>query len=231
MTAPERHGQGHEQDGATSTSVHMEHGGKDAHGAGSHDAHHQEFNWYHGMIGVKEGEASLLWRSPGTPPPFAALLFNTFLLFFIIFKVAKAPVMQGLRDRKQKIARAIEDAAAMKKEAEEQLARYQHKLDNLDAEIERVKREMRESAEAERRRVLDEAKARRVRLEQEARQLVEQELADLRDQLTRETARAALRSARELLKKSASTEDHRRLCEQYLATLAERPALARGGRS
>ena len=205
--------------------------GSDAHGGGGHDEHHQEFNWFHGMIGVREGEASLLWRPPGTPIPFAALLLNTFLLFFIIFKVAKAPVMQGLRDRKQKIARAIDDAAAMKKEAEEQLARYQHKLDNLDAEIERVKREMRESAEAERRRVLEEAKARRVRLEQEARQLVEQELADLREQLTRETARAALRSARELLLKSTSTEDHRRLCEQYLATLVERPGVPRGVRS
>lgn len=204
--------------------------GADAHGGG-HDEHHQEFNWFHGMIGVKEGEASLLWRPPGTPAPFAATLLNSLLLFIILFKVAKAPVMQGLRDRKQKIARAIDDAAAMKKEAEEQLARYQHKLDNLDAEIERVKREMRESAEAERRRVLEEAKARRVRLEQEARQLVEQELADLRDQLTRETARAALRSARELLVKNASTEDHRRLCEQHLATLVERPGIARGVRS
>jgi F-type H+-transporting ATPase subunit b len=205
------------------------HGGEDAHGAGGE--HHQEFNWYHGMIGVREGEPSLLWRPPGTPAPFAALLFNTALLFFIIFKVARAPVTKGLLDRKQKIARSIEDAAAMKKEAEEQLARYQHKLDNLDAEIERVKREMREGAEAERRRVLEEAKARRLRLEQEARQLVDQELADLRDQLTRETARAALRSARELLVKSASTEDHRRLCDQYLATLEQRPGLSRGGRS
>jgi F-type H+-transporting ATPase subunit b len=208
--------------------------GADSHGEGAHDGeHHQEFNWYHGMLGIKEGEASLLWRPPGTPPPFGALLLNTVLLFGILYKVAKAPVMRGLRDRRQKISRAIDDAAAMKKEAEQQLATYQHKIDNLDAEIERVKREMREGAEAERRRVLEEAKARRARLEQEARQLVEQELEALRDQLTRETAKAALRSAREILKKSASTEDHRRLCDQYLETLRtdRGQSMARGGRS
>jgi len=182
---------------------------------------------------VKEGEpASLLWRPPGTPPPFGALLLNTCLLFFVIFKVAKAPVMQGLRTRRQKISSAIDDAAAMKKEAELQLASYQSKLDNLDAEIERVKREMREGAEADRRRVLDEAKARRARIEQEARQLVEQELEALREQLTRETALVALRSARELLKKNTSTEDHRRLCEQYLERLrVDRSSAPRSGRS
>lgn len=184
------------------------------------EEHHQEFNWYHGLIGVKEGASpSLLWRPPGTPPPFAAQLFNTLLLAFVIFKVAKRPVMQGLKDRRQKIVQAIEASSAMKREAEEQLRQYQHKLDNLDAEIERVRREMREGAEAERRRVLEEATARRARLEQEARMLVEQELAALREDLTRETARAAIRSARDILQASVSTEDHRRLCEQYLDTL------------
>jgi F-type H+-transporting ATPase subunit b len=208
--------------------------GADSHAASSHAGeHHQEFNWFHGMIGVKEGEpASLLWRPPGTPPPFGALLLNTCLLFFVIFKVAKAPVLAGLRTRRQKISSAIDDAAAMKKEAELQLASYQTKLDNLGAEIERVKREMREGAEADRRRVLDEAKARRARIEQEARQLVEQELEALRDQLTRETSLVALRSARELLKKNTSTEDHRRICEQYLERLrVDRPSAARGERS
>jgi F0F1-type ATP synthase membrane subunit b/b' len=229
MTAPGKQGQGH--DGEHGQGAHGSGHATSGHVTSGHDEHHQEFNWYHGMIGEREGEPSLLWRPPGTPAPFAALLLNTCLLFFIIFKVARAPVMQGLRDRKQKIASAIDDAAAMKKEAEEQLARYQHKLDNLDAEIERVKKEMGESAESERRRVLEEAKARRLRLEQEARQLVEQELADLRDQLTRETARAALRSARELLQKNASTEDHRRLCEQYLASLVDRPAITPSARS
>lgn len=209
-------------------------GGSDPHG-GEHGAeHHQEFNWYYGVIGVKEGvEPSLLWRAPGMPPPFAAQLFNTFLLALVLFKVARRPVAQGLKDRRQKIVRAIEDSAAMKKEAEEQLRLYQHKIDNLDAEIERVRREMREGAEAERRRVLEEAEARRTRMEQEARTLVEQELAALRDELTRETARAAVRSATDILRASVSTEDHRRLCEQYLDTLRvdRRPGVARSERS
>ena len=107
----------------------------------------------------------------------------------------------------------------MKEEAKRQLDAYRAKLDNIDAEIERVKREMRESAEHERKRILDDAAARRTRLEQEARVLVDQELKAVREELTRETARAALRSAKDLLAANTSTDDHRRLCEEYLENL------------
>jgi F0F1-type ATP synthase membrane subunit b/b' len=204
-------------------------GSKPAHGAEGHGSdghapsdgeHHQEFNWFHGVIGVKEDvEPSLLWRTPDMPTPFAALLLNTALLFGLIYKFARAPVAKGLVDRRQRIMRGIDEATAMKDEAKRQLDTYRSKLDNLDAEIERVKREMRETAEAERQRILGDAAARRTRLEQEARVLIEQELKAVREELTRATALAALRSARDLLAANTSTDDHRRLCEEYLETL------------
>ena len=189
------------------------------------------------MVGAKDGvEPSLLWRTPDMPTPFAALLLNTALLFGLLYKVARAPVAKGLIERRQRIMRGMDDAAAMKEEAQRQLDFYTHKLENLDAEIERVRREMRESAELERKRILDEAAARRSRLEQEARILIEQELKAVREDLTRETARAALRSARELLAANTSTDDHRRLCEEYLESLrsplTKQPsAILEGGRS
>jgi len=195
--------------------------------------HHQEFNWYYGMIGEKaDVEPGLLWRAPGTPAPFAALLFNTLLLVGLIVKFAKEPVARGLAARRQRIMKGMEEAAAMKEEARKQLDFYRSKLADLDNEIERVKRAMRDSAEAERRRILADAEVRRVRIEQEARMLVDQELKALREQLTLETSRAALGIARELLKSSTSTEDHRRFCEQYLDNLRQQgPSGASGGRS
>jgi F-type H+-transporting ATPase subunit b len=194
--------------------------GSEGHGEGGHDEHHQEFNWFHGMLGVKDGvEPNLLWRTPDMPTPFAALLINTALLFGLLYKFARAPVAKGLVDRRQRIMRGIDEATAMKDEAKRQLDSYRSKLDNLDAEIERVKREMRETAEAERQRILADAAARRTRLEQEARVLIEQELKAVREELTRATALAALRSARDLLATNTSTDDHRRLCEEYLETL------------
>jgi F-type H+-transporting ATPase subunit b len=191
------------------------------HAAAESHEHHQEFNWYFGLLGEKaDAEPGLLWRTPGTPAPFVAQLFNTLLLVGLFVKFGKQPLARGLADRRQRILRSFEEAAAMKAEATEQLRVYRSKLDNLDAEIERVRKEMRESSESERRRALADAEARRARLEQEARVLIERELAALREDLTKETALAALASARELLKRSVSTDDHRRLCEEYLQTLA-----------
>src|SRR5688572_1103678 len=94
-------------------------------------------------------------------------------------------------------------------------------------------REMVDADETERKRILEDASSRRTRLEQEARQLIEQELKAIRQDLTRETAQAALRSARELLAQNTSTDDHRRLCEEYLETLQPQTAsqAARSGRS
>jgi F-type H+-transporting ATPase subunit b len=193
--------------------------------AGHAGEHHQEFNWAYGLLGEKPGvEPSLLWRSPGMPVPFAAQLFNTLLLVGLLVRFAKAPIAKGLADRRQRISRGIDEATAMRVEATEQLRVYRAKLDNLDAEIERVRREMRESAESERRRVLDEAAVRRQRLEQDARLLVERELSMVREELTRSTALAALASARELLKRSVSTEDHRRLCDEYVHNLLSQKA-------
>ncbi|HKO94160.1 MAG TPA: ATP synthase F0 subunit B [Polyangiaceae bacterium] len=180
-------------------------------------------------MGEKAGvEPNLLWRSPGMPVPFLAQLINTLLLLGLLVRFARAPIAKGLADRRQRISRGIDEATAMRAEATEQLRVYRAKLDNIDAEIERVRREMRESAEAERRRVLEEASVRRQRLEQEARLLVERELSVVREELTRATAAGALASARELLKRSVSTEDHRRLCDEYLHNLAPQGDAAGG---
>jgi len=209
--------QGHAAEGHAAAA----HGGEE-HAGSEHGEHHQEFNWAYGLLGEKAGvEPSLLWRSPGMPVPFAAQLFNTLLLVGLLVRFAKAPIAKGLAERRQRISRGIDDATAMRAEATEQLRVYRAKLDNLDAEIERVRREMRESAEAERKRVLEEAGVRRQRLEQEARLLVDRELATVRQELTRATAAAALASARELLKRSVSTDDHRRLCDEYLQNLPQ----------
>lgn len=211
-----------EEHESSHTAGHSVTGGEAAPGEGAAESHehHQEFNWYFGVLGEKaDAEPGLLWRAPGTPAPFVAQLFNTLLLVGLFVRFGKQPLARGLADRRQRILRGFEEAAAMKAEATEQLRVYRSKLDNLGAEIERVRKEMRENSEAERRRALTEAEARRARMEQEARVLIERELGALREELTKETALAALASARELLKRSVSTDDHRRLCEEYLQKL------------
>ncbi len=197
---------------------------QDGHGAAAsgHGGHHGDPhpNWFHGLLGEKDGvEPSLLWRPKGTPPPYLSNLINTLALAFVLVKLAKGPVVNGLRTRREKLLKGIDEAARMKSESEKSLAEYKQRLDNIDLEITRVRDEMRAANEAERARILSDAEQRRVRVESEARLLVEQELAALHEQLRRETVAAALRSARELLTSQTTGEDQRRLSEAFLQDL------------
>jgi F-type H+-transporting ATPase subunit b len=191
-------------------------------GDSGHDGHgdHIEINWFYGLLGEKaDVEPSLLWRTPGMPIPYLAFLINSLVLAYVLVRMAKRPVLEGLRHRRERLLKGMDDAARMKREAEESLAVYRTKLERIDTEITRVREETQRSNEAERQRLLAEAEQRRERLENEARLLIEQELKALQEQLRRETAAAALRSARELLKAQATADDHRRMADAFLQDL------------
>jgi F0F1-type ATP synthase membrane subunit b/b' len=122
----------------------------------------------------------------------------------------------------------MDEAAKMKRDAEEQLKSYELKLERIEDEVERVKREMQAAGETERKRVLSEARERRARMERDARQLVEQELKAVRDRLLRETVESAVRSATETLSSKLSQADQERLADEYVAGLSRAAASLRG---
>jgi F-type H+-transporting ATPase subunit b len=206
------------------SAEHGEHGGHDAHAPTIDDV-----NWYFGILGERDDvEPSLLYRPTGMPVPFAALLFNTAILFYVLYRLGGRPISEGLKNRKQTLLRGMDEAAKMKREAEEQLKSYELKLERIDDEVERVKREMQASGETERQRVLAEARERRARMERDARQLVEQELKAVRDRLLRETVESAVRSATETLTSKLSQADQERLADEYVAGLSRAAAPLRG---
>jgi F-type H+-transporting ATPase subunit b len=212
------------------------HGMVAAHGAEHGSAHgddhvptFDDFNWYYGLIAEKEGvEPSLLFRPKGMPVPFAALLLDFALLYFILFRALGKPVREGLKKRKEGILRGMEEAAKMKREAEAQLAFYEEKLAKIDQDVQQLRQEMRHAAETESARILSEAKERRVRMERDAHQLVEQELKAVREQLSAETIAAALASAEASLRTKLSAADQERFGEEYLSGLSKSAAALRG---
>lgn len=203
-----------------------EHGGHgDTHG-GSH-----EINWVYGVLGEgAEGEEpTLLFRTPGMPVPLLAYLINSAILFTLLFKFGKQPVMDGLAKRREDIMRGMDEAAAMRKEAMAQLEVHEAKLQKVESEIARIRTEMREAAEAERAHVLAEAKKRRERMERDAKQMIAHELKNAKEQLLEETVRTAMQRAEALLVQAASDADHERLAEEYLSSLTQKlPALPGG---
>ena len=188
-----------------------------------------EYNWFYGFLGEKEGvEPSLLWRPKGMPVPFGAMLLNSAILYYLLVRFAKKPIAEALKSRKASILRGMEEAGKMKQEAEAQLAAYEQKLANVDQEIERVRSDMRASGEAERKRILAEAKEKRVRMERDAETLIGQELKAARESLQAELTRAALRSAEATLRSQLTASDQTRLADEYLAGIKTAATALRG---
>lgn len=191
----------------------------EAHGHG-HVPHFSDINWFHGLIGEKEGvEPSLLWRAPGTPVPLGALFLNTAVLFFLIGRFGGPAIQSGLKGRKERIAGDIERAAEMKKEAEGQLAHYEGKLAEMASEMDRIKQEMREQAEADRQRILADAQQRREGLERDARLMLAQELAHARHEAISKAVSGAVQAAREQIEKNLNSQDQERLAAELLGSV------------
>jgi F-type H+-transporting ATPase subunit b len=190
-----------------------------------------DVNWIYGFVGESDeiDHPTILYRTPGMPVPLLAHLFNTAILFGLFYRFGRKPVMDGLARRRETLMRGMDEAAKMRADAAEQLAFYEAKLQKVDAEVTRIRTEMREAAEAERVAVLADAKKRRERMERDALHMIAQELKSAKEHLFEETVRSAVDSARQLLVESASDADHERLAEEYLGTIAEQlPNLPRG---
>jgi F0F1-type ATP synthase membrane subunit b/b' len=216
---------------------HGEHATAQGASAAEHEEHAPSFddiNWIYGWLGEREGvEPSIAFRPKGMPAPFAVWILDALILYGFLFRVAKKPLREALQHRKANIMRGMEEAARMRSDAERRLEAYEQKLASIEQEVSRVRRDMREGAEAERNRILADARTRRERMEQEARQLVEQELAVAREELSSELVAEAMKAATAALKQRMRPEDQERLGEEFLAGLARRgPALAlRRGRA
>jgi F-type H+-transporting ATPase subunit b len=201
--------------------------------AGAKAEHHapsfHDINWFYGFLGERDGvEPSVLFRPKGMPVPFGAMLLNSAILYYILIRFAKKPIADALKARKVSILRGMEEAAKMKRDAQERLAEYESKLARIDQEIERVRQEMRSSGELERRQILDEAKDKRARMERDAHVLITQELKAVREELIRETVRSAVTSARNALAATASEANQQRMAEEFLNGLGQSAQVLRG---
>lgn len=157
-------------------------------------------------------------------PPYLAMVINFAILIAGYYYLGKKPIAAALKSRRDDIAREIEEATRMRKEAEKRAKTYQAKLERLEDEMKTTRETLVRAGEAERERLVIDAEAKAERMRKDAEFLVEQELKQLRVDLQRDTVEAAIAAAEELLKKRVTPADQERLAEDYLADLARSPA-------
>jgi F-type H+-transporting ATPase subunit b len=111
--------------------------------------------------------------------------------------------------------------ARLRAEAEKRHAETAMRLEKLDEEMVQIRGEMIKAGEAERDRIVEQAEEKAARLRKDTGFLIEQQIKQLRKELTQEAASAAVVAAQELLQERTTDADQDQLAEAYLSRLDE----------
>jgi len=193
---------------------------QDAHGEeGVGEAGQEPGEGPEGGEGAEAEHAHMTWSAYVTSPRFIASSVNFLLLVFVIWLLARKKVPAYLKTRREQIEVGLAEAARLRGAAESKKREYEERLGNLQQEIERLRTEMIRAGEAERDRIVAEAEVKASRMRRETEFLIEQQMKQLRIDLTREAVDSAIAAAERVLSESTTAEDHQRLAKDYLSKL------------
>src|SRR5258706_55753 len=118
------------------------------------------------------------WRDQNDKPrpPFIAMLVNFAILAGGFYVLGKKPVAAALKERRASVAKEIEEAQRMKREAEKRAEQYQAKLGRLEEELATAKAALVEAGKGEKERIVREAEEKAARMQKDAEFLIEQEV-------------------------------------------------------
>lgn len=146
-------------------------------------------------------------------------LVNFGLLLVVLWLLLRKTLPEFLSNRRASVVEGMEEAKRVKADADAKYNEYSERIDNLDAELERLREEMRRAGMDERDRIVADASKRAEKMRDEARFLIEQQMKQLRVDLTREAIEAAIAAAEQVLTKSTNPQDQERLAKDYLGTI------------
>lgn len=157
----------------------------------------------------------------------AAQFINLAILLGIFYKLGASKLSTFLAERKNTIEKEIVAAREIKTAAEAKYKEYTSRLAELDKEIEKLKVDMQKAGEAERDRIVADAEAKAERMRKDTEFIIEQQFKQLRVDLTKETAAAAIAAAEKILTTGVTGTDQDRLSREYLTELTSNASAMR----
>ncbi len=163
--------------------------------------------------GHAEGPLTINWLE------IISLVANTVIFFgFLIWKIGPS-VKTGLVSRRAQMAEQLEEARKKQEAAEAKAAEFAQKIENLEAEVQRIVKGYEAEAQADVERMKADTEKAIERLARENDNTIKQEVLKA-EQLIRESAvTATLETAEKLVKDKVTDADHRRLTDLYVGSL------------
>ncbi len=168
-----------------------------------------------------EGHGELTLRSVFANPEFQGTLVNFTVLVLLIAWVIRKKGNPALAARRAEVENELAEAQRLRAEAEARHRETASRLEKLDQEMVQIRADMIKAGEAERDRIVAQAEEKAARMRKDTAFLIEQQIKQLRKDLTRQAASAAVVAAEELLQESTTDTDQDQLAEAYLKRLDE----------
>jgi F-type H+-transporting ATPase subunit b len=160
--------------------------------------------------------------SPAQLRDFGWRMLSFSVLVAILWWGAKKADIKGLlAARRDGVAKALQQAAEAREEAELKLAEYNEKLEKATREIDEIYEAIKKEGEAERSRIIAEAMETAERIREQATIAARQEVQTARTRLQAETARLAVQLAEDTLKLNVTRVDQDRFVDEYLSKVVE----------
>jgi F-type H+-transporting ATPase subunit b len=162
--------------------------------------------------------------SEGGSGDFLFQVLNFALLLVVLVVVARKPVQAYFRDRREDIMSSLSEATELQRRAEENYARWQRQLVELDQQIEQIRTTAQERAERESTQILADAQATAERIKRDASAGIESELRRAQARLRAETSELAVELAAGILREQVTDEDRGRLVDEFISRIETAPA-------
>lgn len=159
---------------------------------------------------------SLLNVNPGT---IIWTIINFSVFLFIILKFGLKPVMNGLKNREEKINTAIENAEKANAEAKKLMKESQEKLDAAQKEMMEIVNKGRHQADVFMQKASEEAERMKQNRIQDAVREIERSKEAAIGELRKEVAGLVVKATEMILEEELNDEKHRKLIDSYIEKL------------
>jgi F-type H+-transporting ATPase subunit b len=141
------------------------------------------------------------------------------ITFFVLRKFAFGPIQRTIDERRDRIRKAVEEADHAREEARTLLEQHRAMLAQAKGEAAEILADARKVADAQIERVKDEAEAERARRLEETKRQIDAETKRSLDLIRSEVADLTLEATTRVTGKVLDAEDQRRLIDEAIAEL------------
>ncbi|NWF75992.1 MAG: F0F1 ATP synthase subunit B [Nitrospirae bacterium] len=169
-----------------------------------------------GSSGGEEAAHTPLWKD------YMWKIINFAVLIIILWKFAKKPFQNFLKNRTELIEKTLNEAKAAKEAAMKALQEVEERLKTKDAEIESVISASRRAGEQERDKIIAETEKLKEKILEQAKTNIQFELKHAKEQIKAEAVNLAIELAEKKIKDKITKEDQEKLLDESLMKIGGR---------